>query len=81
MWRPDLHPLPCRQSVRHTTAADGRHSFSVLADIIPAGTFLDISLCVKVSVIVVDQFPVLWDFVLVGATAQTVCAREDAEVC
>ena len=41
---------------------------------------MDISLCVKVSIIVVDQF-LLWDFVLMDSTAQTVCAREDAEVC
>ena len=81
MWRPDLHPLPCRRSVRKITGADGRHSFSVLAETIPSGTVMDISLCVKVSLIVVDQFPVLWDFVLVRATIQTVCPREDAEVC
>ena len=42
---------------------------------------MDITLCVDVSVVVVDQFPVLWDFVLIGATAQTVCARENAEIC
>ena len=81
MWRPDLHPLPCRQKVRQTTGADGRHSFAVLADTIPSGTVLEISLCVEVSVVVVDQFPYLWDFVIMDATTQTVCAREDAEVC
>ena len=81
MWRPDLHPLPCRQNVAQTTGADGRHSFAVLADTIPSGTVLEISLCVEVSVIVVDQFPVLWDLVIMDATRQTVCAREDAEVC
>ena len=80
MWRPDLHPLPCRQSVRHTTGAGGRDSFAVL-EAVPSGTVVDISLCVKVSIIVVDQFPVLWDFVIMGATTQTVCTREDAEVC
>ena len=79
MWRPDLHPLPCRQNVRIDTA-DGRHSFAV-ADTIPSDVVLEISLCVEVSANVVDQFPVLWDFVLVRATAQAVCAREDAEVC
>ena len=67
MWRPDLHPQPCRQSVRHTTGADGRHSFAVVGDIKP-GTVLEISLCVEMSVIVVDQFPFLWDFVLTGET-------------
>ena len=80
MWRPDLHPLPCRENVRHTTGADGRDSFSVVTKL-PAGTFLDISLCVKVSVIVVDQFPFLWDFVLTEAVSQTVCAHENVEVC
>ena len=67
MWRPDLHPLPCRQSVHTITGADGRHNFIVLTDI-SSGTVLDISLCVEVSVNVVDQFPVLWDFVLIGET-------------
>ena len=74
MWRPDLRPLPCRQTVRHTTGADGRHSFVVHADNIPPGTVVEISLCVEVSVIVVDQFPVLWDFVIIDAATQTVCA-------
>ena len=81
MWRPDLHPLPCRQNVRQTTGPDGRHSFAVVADTMPSGTVMDISLCVEVSLIVVDQFPFLWDFVLIDPTTQTVCAREDAEVC
>ena len=73
MWRPDLHPLPCRQSVRHTIGADGRHSFAV-REAMPSGTVLEISLCVEVSVIVVDQFPYLWDFVIMDSTTQTVCA-------
>ena len=47
---------------------------------LPSDTVIDITLCVMVSVIVVDQF-LLWDFVLMDATAQTVCAREDAEIC
>ena len=72
IWRPDLQPLPCRQTVGLTIGADGRHSFAVLADIIPSGTVVEISVCVEVSVIVVDQFPVLWDFVIMGATAKTV---------
>ena len=67
MWRPDLHPLPCRQSFRHSIGADGQHSFSVL-EAIRAGTILEISLCVEVSIIVVDQFPFLWKFVLTGET-------------
>ena len=65
MWRPDLHPLPCRQSVAHTTGADGRDSFAVL-EAVPSGTVLEVSLCLQVSVVVVDQFPFLWDFVLTG---------------
>ena len=81
IWRPDLHPLPCRQNVRQTTGPDGQDSFAVMADTIPSGTAMDISLCVEVSLNVVDQFPFLWDFVLMDATTQTVCAREDAEVC
>ena len=79
MWRPDLHPLPCRENVDLATGADGRPTFSVLAMLLP-GTVMDISLCVKVSIIVVDQF-LLWDFVLMDPTSQTVCAHEDAEVC
>jgi len=47
---------------------------------LPSGIVMDVSLCVKVSLIVVDQF-LLWDFVLMDPTAQTVCAREIAEVC
>ena len=84
MWRPDLHPLPCRESVRHTPpGVDGRHSFAAMADTIPSGTVVDISLCLEVSLFVVDQFPFLWDFVLVAAASQTVCVCvcEDAEVC
>ena len=65
MWRPDLHPLPCRQEVAPIAGTDGRHSFTVVKAI-PSGTVLEISLCVEVSVIVVDQFPYLWDFVLTG---------------
>ena len=67
MWRPDLHPLPCRQNIRIATGADGRHSFAVVG-VIPLGTVVEISLCVEVSVVVVYQFPYLWDFVLAGET-------------
>ena len=68
MWRPDLHPLPCRESaVRPTIGADGRLSFIVVGAV-PSGTVLEISLCVEVSPFVVDQFPYLWDFVLTGET-------------
>ena len=78
-WRPDLQPLPCRKNVIQTTGADGRHMYIVL-EAVPPGAILEISLCLEVPVIVVDQF-LLWDFVVIDATAQTVCAREDAEVC
>ena len=81
MWRPDLHPLPCREGIRFTTGADGRHSFAILDAIIPAGTILEISLCVEMSLNVVDQFPALWDFVLIGTTMQKVYIREGAKFC
>ena len=67
MWRPDLQPLSCRQNVNATAGADGRHRFAVV-EAISADTVLEISLCVEVSVVVVDQFPFLWDFVLTGET-------------
>ena len=75
MWRPNLQPLPCRQYVHITTGADGRHSFAIVVDTIPSGAVVEISICVEVPVIVVDQFPVLWDFVIMDATTQQVCAR------
>ena len=65
MWRPDLRPLPCRQNVAQTTGEDGRHSYAVV-EAVPSGTILEISLCLEVSVSVVDQFPFLRDFVLTG---------------
>ena len=65
MWRSDLQPLPCRQSVAHTTGADGRHSFFV-REALPSGTVLEVSLCLEVSVITIDQFSFLRDFVLIG---------------
>ena len=79
MWRPDLQPLPCRQRVAPTTEADGRHSFTVV-EAITSGTVLEISLCVEVSVVVVDQFPYLWDFVLTGETENdhTSCQQTSA---
>ena len=67
MWRPDLHPLPCRQNVNHITGADGRRSFAV-REAIPSGTVLEISLCLEVPAIIVDQLPFLRDFVLTGKT-------------
>ena len=65
MWRPDLEPLPCRQKLAVTTGADGRHIFTVVRAM-PSGIVLETSLCVEMSVTVVDQFPYLWDFVLTG---------------
>ena len=79
MWRPDLQSLPCRENVDLTFGADGRPSFAV-KDNLPAGAVMDISPCVKVSLIVVDQF-LLWDFVLIYSEASTVYMYEDAEVC
>ena len=73
MWRPDLHPLPCRENLNVTTGADGRHRFSVMDIELPAGTVMDISPCVKVSIMVVDQFPALWDFVITQSPSQMVC--------
>ena len=75
MWRPDLHPLPCRQRVRTTKGPDGRPRFAVVVDTIPSGTVVEISICVEVSVIVVDQFPFLWDFLIMDTKTQTVCVR------
>ena len=66
MWRPDLHPLPYRRELAHRTV-DGQHIFTIF-DPIKAGSILDISVCVEVSIVAVDQFPVLWDFVLTGET-------------
>ena len=80
MWRPDLRPLPCRHDFDVTTEEDGRHTFAAVADTTPADTKLDISLCVKVSLIVVDQF-LLWDFVIIDPSTQTVGVSKDAEVC
>ena len=82
MWRPKLTALPCRQNVRHAIGADGRPSFAVVANSTPAGTVVDISLCVDISLVVVDQFPHLWDFVLVDRITQPkVSASEDASMC
>ena len=64
MWRPDLHPLPCRRKVKQQNGADGRHNYTIL-EAVPSGTVLEISPCLEVSLIVVDQFH-LWDFVITG---------------
>ena len=79
MWRPDLRPLPYRRKVAQRTGADGRHSYAVLENIRP-GSILEISLCVEVSVVVVDQFPFVWDFVLTGETenGHTGCQQTSA---
>ena len=66
-WRPELKPLPCRKNVMQTTGADGRCIYAV-REAVPAGAVLEISLCLDVPVVVVDQFPFLWDFVLTRET-------------
>ena len=66
-WRPDLQPLPCRKNVIQTTGADGRRSYVVL-EAVPSGAILEISLCLDVPIVVVDQFPFLWDSVLTRET-------------
>ena len=66
-WRPDLQPLPCRKNVIQTTGVDGRRRYAV-REAVPSGAVLEISLCLEVPVIVVDQFPFLWDFVLTRET-------------
>ena len=66
MWRPDLHPLPCRQYVARTIdRGDELYSFAAI-EAMPSGVVLEVSLCVEVSAVVVDQFPFLRDFVLTG---------------
>ena len=67
IWRPDLQPLPCRKHVIQTIGADGRHSFAV-REAVRSGAIVETSLCLEVPVVVVDQLPYLWDFVLSGET-------------
>ena len=67
MWRPDLQPLPCRKNVMQTTGADGRRRYAV-REAVASGAVLEISLCLNVPIIVVDQFPLLWDYVLTRET-------------
>ena len=66
-WRPDLQPLPCDQSVLQQIDPDGRRSYTVLTAL-QSGTVVGISVCIEVPVTVLDQFPVLRDFVLTGQT-------------
>ena len=66
-WRPDLQPLPCRKNVMQTTGADGRRRYAV-REAVASGAVLEISLCLNVPIIVVDQFPLLWDYVLTRET-------------
>ena len=65
MWRPDLQPLPCRQSVAQSTGADGRHSFFV-REAVPSGAVIEVSLSVEVPLDIADHIPSLRDFVLTG---------------
>ena len=41
------------------------HSFAIV-EAVPSGTVLEISVCLEMSVSIVDQLPFLWDFVLTG---------------
>ena len=66
MWRPNLPPLPIRKSVT-LTLVDGQPSFYV-REAVPSGTVLEVSLCLEFSLVFVDQFPFLWDFVITGET-------------
>ena len=66
-WRSGLQPLPCRKNVIQATGADGRRMY-VVGEAVPSGTVLEISLCLDVPVVVVDQFPFLLDFVLTRET-------------
>ena len=67
-WRPELHPLPCRQDVVQRTGADGTRSYVVLAAV-SSGTGLDISPCLEVPANVVDDSPYLRDSTLNGHVA------------
>ena len=67
MWRPDLQPLPCRKNVIQTNGTDGRPRY-IVREAVPLGAVLEISLCLEVPVVVVDQFPFLWDFALTRET-------------
>ena len=73
MWRPELQPLPCRKHVIQTIGSDGQRSYAV-QDAVPSGTIVEISLCLEVPLVVVDQLPYLWDFVLTGETRENVHA-------
>ena len=76
MWRPDLQPLPCPLRVGLITGPDGRNNFAV-PEAVSSGTVLQVALCVEVSVVVVDQFPYLWDFVLTGETENDhICCQQ-----
>ena len=66
-WRPALQPLPCRKDVIQTTGADGRRNYAV-REAVPLGAILEVSLCLEMPIVVVDQFPYLWDFVLTRET-------------
>ena len=64
-WRPDLQPLPCDQTVLQQIDSDGRHSYT-FPTALQSGTILGTFICTEVPVTVLDQFPVLKDFVLTG---------------
>ena len=64
-WRPDLKALPYRRKIAQGIGADGHRRYAVLEPIKP-DSILEVSLCVEISLVSVDQFPFLWDFVLTG---------------
>ena len=66
-WRPELHPLPCRQNVVQRKGRDGRLRYIALADI-SSGTVIEISVCLEMPTIAVDKFS-LWDYALTGLMA------------
>ena len=63
-WRPELHPLPCPQKVVQRIEVDGTRSYVVPAAI-SAGTVLEVSICLEVPAILVDEF-FLRDYILTG---------------
>ena len=80
MWRPDLRPLPCRRNVTQTTGTDGRYSFAI-REPVPSGTVLEVSLCLEVSVMFVDQLPFLRDFVLTGEMENGYTSCQQTSAC
>ena len=68
MWWPEIKPLPCHKNVVQIIEADAGRRRYVVNESVPSCADLEVSLCLVVPVIVVDQFPFLWNFVLTGET-------------